>query len=131
MHKLLIAAATLGLVAACNTEPQTPSAEMFFADNCTACHGATGRGDGPAAAGADPAVPDLTRISARSGGSFPKVAVMNQIDGYSRAGHGMMPEFGDILLGETMVIDTGDGLMTPAPVRLVALTAYIESLQQP
>jgi len=131
MHKPLIAAATLVLFAACKMDPPQPSAEAFFAQNCTACHGVTGRGDGPIAAGMDPAVPDLTHIAARNGGTFPKVAVMNQIDGYSRSGHGMMPEFGDILLGDTMLVDTGDGIMTPAPVRLVALTAYIESLQQP
>ena len=131
MHKSRIAVATLGLVAACQTEPEPPTAAQFYADNCAVCHGATGRGDGPASAGADPAVPDLTRISARNNGVFPKVAVMSQIDGYSRSGHGMMPEFGDILLGETMLVDTGGAKLTPTPIRLVELTAYLESLQRP
>jgi mono/diheme cytochrome c family protein len=131
MHRILIIAASLGVVAACNIKPATPTSAEFFAENCTACHGTGGKGDGPAAVGADPAVPDLTRIAARRGGAFPWVSVMNQIDGYSRGGHGMMPEFGEILEGDTMLIDTGDGVMTPTPVRLVALTAYLESLQQP
>lgn len=131
MHKILIIALTLGVVTACNITPSTPTSAQFFAQNCTSCHGTDGKGDGPMAVGADPAVADLTRISARHSGTFPWVAVMNQIDGYSRGGHGMMPEFGELLLGDTMLIDTGDGLMTPTPVRLVALTAYIESLQQP
>lgn len=131
MHKSLIAAAILGLLAACQTEPPPPSAAQFFADNCTACHGVSGRGDGPATAGASPKVPDLTSVAARNGGTFPRIEVMSQIDGYSRRGHGMMPEFGEILLGETMLVDTGAAMLTPTPVRLVELTAYIESLQRP
>ncbi len=131
MHKFPIFVAAFGVVAACTLEPPTPTSAQFFAERCTACHGPAGKGDGPAAARADPAVPDLTRIAARNDGVFPWVDVMNQIDGYSRAGHGMMPEFGDLLLGETMLIDVGDGRQTPAPVRLVALTAYLKDLQQP
>lgn len=131
MQKILVPAALLGLLAACNTQPPVPDAATFYADNCAGCHGATGRGDGPAAEAQAEKPADLTRISARNGGVFPKVRVMSQIDGYSRAGHGMMPEFGEILMGETMLVDTGDGVMTPAPVRLVALTAYIADLQQP
>ncbi len=131
MPRILIAALFLGLVAACQVDPLPPSAAQFFAENCTDCHGASGRGDGPSATGAEPEVPDLTRIAARNGGTFPRIAVMSQIDGYSRSGHGMMPEFGEVLQGETMLIDTGAARLTPAPVRLVELTAYIEALQRP
>lgn len=131
MQKILILAAMSGLVAACNVEPAPPPAPKFFADNCASCHGALGQGDGPAAAGLTPAPPDLSRIAARNGGTFPQVEVMSTIDGYSRAGHGTMPEFGEILMGETMLIDTGGRKLTPTPVRLVELTAYIESLQRP
>lgn len=131
MQKILVTTAMLGLLAACNSEPPVPSAETFYADNCAACHGATGRGDGPVAEAQAVKPPDLTRIAARNGGTFPRVRVMSQIDGYSRAGHGAMPEFGEILMGETMLIDTGGRKLTPTPVRLVELNAYIESLQRP
>ena len=37
---------------------------------CAACHGQSGTGDGPVAAGLPITVPDLTRLEARKGGKF-------------------------------------------------------------
>jgi mono/diheme cytochrome c family protein len=42
-----------------------------FRYHYAACHGADGRGDGPASAALKHAVPDLTLISQRNGGKFP------------------------------------------------------------
>ena len=50
-----------------NPLPATPAnlaqGATVYAANCAACHGATGRGDGPAAATLHPSPDDLARIS--------------------------------------------------------------------
>jgi mono/diheme cytochrome c family protein len=115
-------------LAGCAQMPQQV-ARQDFAAYCAACHGADGRGDGPAAAGLELTPPDLTRLAANNGGVFPRLAVMAQIDGYGRGGD--MPEFGEVMLdGPTVLVDFGDGIATPTPERLVALTDYIASLQR-
>jgi hypothetical protein len=40
-----------------------------------------------------------------------------------------MPEFGALLDGDLVPLDTGDGVLTPTPRKLVALLEYIESAQ--
>ena len=75
---------------------------------------------------------DLTLISLRHGDSFPRAKVLSTIDGYARSdldGPGM-PEFGELLQGDLVPLDTGDGKMTPTPRKLVALLEYLESIQQ-
>jgi mono/diheme cytochrome c family protein len=118
-------------LAACVQEPEVSGA-MFFQDNCAACHGSDGRGGGAAAAGLDPAPPDLTRISARNGGTFPRDRVMSVIDGYTRGAHfnPAMPEFGATDLGETVIVEETPGIGTPIPVRLLALADYLQSIQR-
>ena len=119
-------------VAACAMQPPVARGRASFDALCAGCHGASGRGDGPAAAGLKVRPADLTTITARNGGTFPRVAVMSMIDGYTRArGHGgMMPVFDPLLQGPKVLIDTGDGVMTPTPEKLVDLAAYVESLQR-
>ncbi len=48
---------------------------------CSRCHGTTGKGDGPLAAGLETALPDLTQLSRRNDGSFPAEKVRDTIDG--------------------------------------------------
>lgn len=48
---------------------------------CASCHGPQAHGDGLVAATLKPAVPDLTRIAARNGGTFPTERVRDFIDG--------------------------------------------------
>lgn len=128
--------ALIGLVlslAGCVPPAPDLSGRALFQDNCVACHGAEGRGDGPAAAGLDRRPADLTGIARRNGGTFPMARVMSVIDGYSRSQHGgqIMPEFGTVLTGgDTVLTDTGDGIMTPAPAGLVALADYLRSIQE-
>ncbi len=51
---------------------------------CAVCHGAGGKGDGPAAAALNQAVPDLTMVAAHSGGVFPHEDVERAITGETR-----------------------------------------------
>ena len=121
-------AGTCLVMAACQNVPTTEVevARQNYVDYCASCHGVDGRG----VATLDVPPPDLTRLSARNGGTFPLVAVMSQIDGYTR-GDGAMPEFGDYLLDDrTVLVETSPGVQTPTPERLVAMARYLESLQR-
>ncbi|MGL4237925.1 c-type cytochrome [Tabrizicola sp.] len=123
------------MLGAC-VEREAPTGREDFATFCAACHGASGRGDGPAAAGLDRKPADLTGLSARNGGVFPGTAVMAKIWGYTgvspgdRDGGSPMPEFGPLLQGELVPYDGGDGISTPTPVRLVQIAEYLKTLQE-
>lgn len=133
MKILLPTFAGLGLLAACMQAemPQPNEGRMLYGDNCAQCHGPAGQGNGPWADGMTPAPTNLTTLAAGNGGIFPRAAVLSTIDGYHRAGQPgqQMPEFGLLLEGPTVPVDTGDGVMTPTPRPLVALLAYLESIQ--
>ncbi|MFQ5634301.1 MAG: c-type cytochrome [Gammaproteobacteria bacterium] len=57
-----------------------PGAETFHRF-CASCHGETGRGNGPVAAGLPIAVPDLTLLRQRQGDKFPAATLRKIIDG--------------------------------------------------
>lgn len=130
---LMIGACAALTVAACTPEemPQASDGRALFMENCAICHGASAKGGGPMARGMDPMPPDLTLISQRNGGEFPKVEVLSTIDGYTKSTIKApdMPEFGALLEGELVPLDTGDGVLTPTPRKLVALLEYLESIQ--
>ena len=118
------------MLAACDPVERA-DAPRFYADHCAACHGPTGRGDGPLAAGLDTPPSDLTGLARRNGGTFDFAYVMGVIDGY-KAPERDMPRFGTLLAeAETSPFETGDGILTPTPIPLLALARHVESLQQP
>lgn len=129
----IVTLALLGLtLSACAPERQV-SGRALYEDFCLSCHGASGRGDGPAAAGLDHPPADLTGIAARNGGTFPTTRVMSVIDGYTRRGDraSVMPELGVVLQeGPVVLYDAGDGVATPTPANLVALANYLQTLQR-
>ncbi|NNK77230.1 MAG: c-type cytochrome [Litoreibacter sp.] len=114
------------------TLPGQPDPGRLYSENCAACHGSSGTGDGPMAAALSPKPSDLTTLTMRNGGIFPRISVMSTIDGYNRATleRASMPRFGDFLEGNLVPVDLGDGVLTPTPVDLLALADYVESLQQ-
>ncbi len=99
----------------------------IFQYHCAACHGADGRGHGPAAAALKNAVPDLTLISRRNRGKFPFQRVKEMIEGKIRGpiAHGdrEMPVWGPIFHEVESDQDWGE-------VRLDAITKHLESIQQ-
>ncbi|MBK5926627.1 hypothetical protein CCR87_04560 [Rhodobaculum claviforme] len=125
-------AGVAALVAACTPQPPAEVAgRTLFDQNCAVCHGPGGRGDGPAAVGITPAPIDLTLLSRNNGGTFPLVAVMSYIDGYTRDGRdGAMPSFGADMTGPMVMVETGDGVLTPTPAALLAIAEHVESLQR-
>ena len=114
------AVAAAGL-AACVAQTPEVSGRADFQALCAGCHGTDGTGGGGAA--------DLTRIAVRDGGRFDHARVMSHIDGYTRRDGAGMPDFGALLEGETVLVDLGDGVPTPTPARLFALSQYLETIQ--
>lgn len=118
-------------IAACAPETQITTGRSDYQALCADCHGPAGKGDGPAAEGMDPRPVDVTRVAASNGGVFPKSRVMSHIYGFTPGrSESPMPQFGDILEGRTVLYDSGDGIQTPTPWRLVALVDYVEGLQE-
>lgn len=123
-------AVPLALAACVDTEEPTGSED--FVTFCAGCHGTSGQGDGPAAAGLDRKPADLTGLSARNNGVFPGTRVMAKIWGYTGGHDGTspMPQFGPLLQGDLVPYDGGDGIATPTPVRLVAIAEFLKTLQK-
>lgn len=99
---------------------------VLFRAYCAACHGADGKGGGPAASSLKTPPPDLTLISRRNGGKFPAAKVQKIISGEdSEPAHGsrQMPVWGPIFGQIAWDQDLGN-------VRIYNLSKYIESLQQ-
>lgn len=78
----------------------TMSGKQLYERFCAACHGATGKGDGPVSATLTVEVPDLTLIARRFGGAYPRERIARVIDGrHILAAHGSrtMPVWGEDL----------------------------------
>lgn len=114
-------------------QARPPAGAALYAEHCAACHGPSGKGDGPAQAGLSPRAPDLTRLAASNRGGFPTVAVMAKVygtaEGRSLSG-GPMPAFGALLDGPMVLVETDPGIFTPTPEPLVALAEHVASLAQ-
>jgi mono/diheme cytochrome c family protein len=97
-----------------------------FMAYCAVCHGADGRGHGPAAPALKGPIPDLTTIAKRQGNKFNATAILRVISGADRVppAHGSieMPIWGPLLRGPNP--DTATATM-----RLRNLVTYVESLQ--
>lgn len=97
-----------------------------FERYCASCHGVSGAGNGSVAAALQRPPADLTTLTQRSGGSFPREAVRGFIEGTGRAlqahGTGVMPVWGVAF----KALERSDAR---AGVRIDNLVAYVESLQ--
>ena len=125
-------AAAVTLAACMNAEmPDASEGRAAYDANCAMCHGASGTGDGPLAGDLSVKPVNLTTLTRDNGGAFPVNRVLSYIDGYKRkaAEDVEMPEFGLLLEGPSVPIETGEGVFTPTPRPLAALLAYLESIQ--
>lgn len=120
-------AVVAGLVAACQPQemPDQIDGARVYEANCAMCHGA----DGAGAAGVSPRPADLTVLARGNRGVFPTNRVLSQIDGYMRSGEDGMPEFGLLLEGDLVPVETDDGALTPTPRPLAALLEYLRTIQ--
>lgn len=104
-----------------------PSGQQMYKQYCAACHGADGKGHGPAASYLKAPPPDLTTLAKRHLGKFPYQYVSNVLEfgtGPSVHGSSDMPTWGPIFRyfdkqNETIVRQ-----------RIKNLCDYLASLQQ-
>ena len=127
-----------GMVSASSVQAQDMTlGEFEFQNSCVACHGASGKGDGPVTdflSGAE--VPDLTVLQSNNGGVFPVTAVYELIDGSDVASaHGTsdMPIWGDRF--RERAADSSDPQFLAGSsegyvkTRILALIEYLASIQ--
>ncbi|WP_376871748.1 c-type cytochrome [Albirhodobacter sp. R86504] len=112
-----------------------PSGAQDYEAYCMSCHG-DGVSAGEVATQAGFAPTQLAYLAKNNGGTFPKARVMSKTYGYEQHGTiagasaGDMPSFAALMDGETIPYDSGDGIETPTPARLVQLAEYIEAMQR-
>lgn len=108
-------------------QPSNPgSGAAMYKQYCAPCHGASGKGDGPAAAALKTAPADLTILAKQNNGKYPddKVASVLRF-GTKAPAHGSSdmpiwgPAFGSVSGGDQAIVT----------MRINNLTRYIKSLQ--
>ncbi len=111
----------------------TQAGKVLYAENCMSCHGVEGRGDGPIAAGLGTPPADLTKIAARRDGVWPVLEIMAILDGYNRKTlpREDMPVFESFLDNEMSEFDSGNGVTTLVPTKLIEIVSYLEAIQDP
>src|SRR4051812_41151724 len=70
------------------TPTSAASGKEMFAEYCAACHGISGKGDGPAAAALKTQPADLTRLAATNGGKYPALSVTGTLAAREVSAHG-------------------------------------------
>jgi mono/diheme cytochrome c family protein len=111
---------------ATRNEPSAVDGKAMFDTYCIACHGREAKGDGPAGKALKKAPADLTRISARNGGTFPTERIRRFISGREVvAGHGTrdMPIWGGLFTD----MDRDSQMAT---IRIANITEYLRSIQK-
>jgi hypothetical protein len=104
-----------------------------FMTYCSACHGVSGIGDGTVAEFLTLTAVNLTQLSLKNGGIFPRQRAIEVIDGRAQVSvHGArdMPVWGDWFKFEA---DTGEADAKTEKIvreRITALVDYLETLQQ-
>lgn len=109
------------------------SGRADFMAYCAACHGVGAKGDGTVAEFLTITAADLTQMSLKNGGIFPRQRAIEVIDGRAQVSvHGErdMPVWGDWFKFEA---DTGGADAKTEKIvreRIDALVTYLESIQQ-
>ena len=107
----------------------TVQGNLLFKDHCAACHGMSGKGDGPAAAALKTPPANLTVLARNNNGKFPDLKIAHILEsGSDLKAHGSkdMPIWGPIFLS---MGPAGAGSQI-GRLREANLTAYLKSIQQ-
>jgi mono/diheme cytochrome c family protein len=107
---------------------QTPahSGKEMYTEYCAACHGADGKGNGPAVLALKAAPPDLTTLAKRHDGKYPSDFVANLLrSGKEGSAHGSadMPTWGPLFRSLDPTHDIA------VQLRIKNLNTHLESLQ--
>ena len=119
-------------LAACAPEGTAKSGAAIFRQNCVVCHGPTGAGDGVQASQVSVPPANLRRMAAANDGVFPTEFAMAAIFGYRGKDYAaLMPEFGPLFDGPTVIWRSPKGQEFVTPLSLLALARYLETIQDP
>lgn len=114
---------------------QDDTGEHDFRLYCSNCHGESGRGDGPKTFGLSGPAPDLTGLSERNGGVFPRERLQAIIDGreiLKNHGDREMPVWGVWFKMEAEEdLGGAEGDEGTVQRRITALIDFLETLQEP
>jgi mono/diheme cytochrome c family protein len=102
------------------------SGKEMFADYCASCHGAEGKGNGPAAAALKTPPANLTVLSQKNGGNYPAMKIASILRGdadLSAHGSKEMPVWGPLFRS------VSGGHEGQVQQRINNLTNYVETLQ--
>jgi mono/diheme cytochrome c family protein len=101
--------------------------ERLFQAYCATCHGRSGKGDGPAAQALKTRPADLTLLTQRNGGAFPRDRVTRLVANGepTTPAHGSkdMPVWGPLFEG------LAPGSFQPVNPRIEDVVRYLESIQ--
>jgi mono/diheme cytochrome c family protein len=101
---------------------------------CAACHGETGKGDGPIAGLLNIETPDLTMLASANGGAFPYDMTLQTIDGRNalRAHGSAMPVWGTRYFLTVVKSEGYDPAQAEllAKGRMLSLVEYLRSIQE-
>ena len=106
------------------THSDPASGQRMYKDYCAACHGATGKGDGPAAEILKAPPQDLTLMAKRNNGKFPTDHFITVLHfGTQSHPHGTsdMPIWGPLFHSQNKDV---------VELRISNLRSYVESIQQ-
>jgi mono/diheme cytochrome c family protein len=122
------------LQSGCGISRAEPSGEADFRMSCSACHGEDGRGGGAKAFGLSVAPPDLTTLTQRNNGLFPRERLRRIIDGREDIkihGEREMPVWGQLFKRDAEEgLGGGEGDDDTVARRIEALIDFIESFQR-
>ena len=106
--------------------PADDTGRVLFVQHCSACHGTSGRGDGPAADTFRTRPPDLTRLASRNGGVFAADRIHRVIDGRGVTAHGTpeMPVWGEVFRRKPNLDEDA------VKARIEAIVRYLRSIQE-
>lgn len=122
-------------LSACETETNSTRVDVvrgkeLFESQCAACHGANAEGAGPESLGLSAPPPGSRQLAKKNNGVFPRSYVLAIIDGRELHTNpfAAMPVFGAQDMRPLIKVENG-GLTAQIPANMLALAAYIESLQ--
>ena len=116
-------------------QPSNDLGKIEFVNNCAACHGVDGKGNGPLGNLLQRSPPDLTMLAKNNNGVLPMNRLYQVMDGVGVPSHGArdMPIWGkEYLIEESQKLREARGSFdAPAVVRALILTLleYISRIQ--
>jgi mono/diheme cytochrome c family protein len=119
----VVAAAALGTTSA--SAGQAYSGSNDYQMFCSACHGATAKGDGPIATSLVKRPPDLTELSIRNDAVFPEEKISKTISGNGVHTKSDMPAW-----SEVFAKSQDSAGPEAAEARITALVHYLATIQE-